>query len=222
MRTKLADRKLPNYSKGEELFNMVSHIVGGALGIVVLVLCVIKSAYNENVYGIVSSAIYGSTMIMLYTMSSLYHGLRHETSKKVFQVLDHCAIYFLIAGTYMPITLSAVREINAPLGWTLFGIEWALAALATTLTAIDIKKYEVFSMICYICMGWLILGFANVALEALTLNGFLFMLAGGILYTLGAVLYGIGKKRKYAHNIFHVFVFAGSLTQFFGILFYAL
>ncbi len=222
MRTKLADRKLPNYSKGEELFNMVSHIVGGALGIVVLVLCVIKSAYNDNVYGIVSSAIYGSTMIMLYTMSSLYHGLRHETSKKVFQVLDHCAIYFLIAGTYMPITLSAVREINEPLGWTLFGIEWGLAALATTLTAIDIKKYEVFSMICYICMGWLILGFANVALEALTLNGFLFMLVGGILYTLGAVLYGIGKKRKYAHNIFHVFVFAGSLTQFFGILFYAL
>ncbi len=222
MRTKLADRKLPNYSKGEELFNMVSHIVGGALGIVVLVLCVIKSAYNDNVYGIVSSAIYGSTMIMLYTMSSLYHGLRHETSKKVFQVLDHCAIYFLIAGTYMPITLSAVREINAPLGWTLFGVEWGLAALATTLTAIDIKKYEVFSMICYICMGWLILGFAKVALEALTLNGFLFMLAGGILYTLGAVLYGIGKKRKYAHNIFHVFVFAGSFTQFFGILFYAL
>ncbi len=222
MRTKLADRKLPNYTRGEETFNMVSHIVGGALGIVVLVLCVVKSSINGNVYGIVSSAIYGSTMIMLYTMSSLYHGLRHEMSKKVFQVLDHCAIYFLIAGTYMPITLGAVREINPALGWTLFGIEWGLAALATTLTAIDIKKYEVFSMICYICMGWLIIGFFNIALEALTLNGLLFMLAGGILYTLGAILYGIGKKRKYAHNIFHVFVFAGSLVQFFGVLFYAL
>lgn len=112
MRTKLADRKLPNYTKGEEIFNMVSHIVGAVAGIVVLVLCVIAAALNHNPYGVVGSVIYGVTMIMLYTMSSIYHGLRPGMAKKVFQVIDHCTIYLLIAGTYTPIALSAIRAVN--------------------------------------------------------------------------------------------------------------
>ncbi len=222
MRTRIDDRILPNYTRGEEIFNMVSHIVGGALGVVVLVLCVVTAAINKNVYGVVSSAIYGSSMIMLYTMSSVYHGLKHERAKKIMQVLDHCTIYFLIAGTYTPIVLSAVRQINAPLAWTMFGIEWGLAALAITLTAIDLKKYEVFSMTCYIVMGWSIIVVFDKVIQALTLYGTALVLIGGILYTIGAVLYAIGKKKKYAHNVFHVFVLFGSLLQFFGILFYAL
>lgn len=222
MRTKLADRKLPNYSRGEEIFNMVSHIVGGGAGIAVLVICIVIAVIHHNGYGIVSSVIYGAAMILLYTMSSIYHGLTNVTAKKVFQVLDHCTIYLLIAGTYTPIALSAMRVVNAPLAWAMFGIEWGLAALAITLTAIDIKKFEVFSMICYIVMGWGIIAVYKQAIEALTLQGFALLLTGGILYTVGAVLYGIGKKRKYMHNVFHVFVILGSVFQFFAIVLYAL
>lgn len=222
MRTKLTDRILPTYSKGEEIFNMVSHIVGGALGVVALTLCVIVAALHHNVLGVVSTAIYGSTMIVLYSMSSIYHGLRTGHAKKVFQVLDHCAIYLLIAGTYTPIALSALMPLNPSLAWTMFGIEWGLAALAITLTAIDLKKYQVFSMICYIGMGWGCLVMWKQTLQALQPGGVLFLLLGGLAYTLGAILYGIGKRKKNFHGVFHVFCFLGSLFHFFTILFYAL
>ena len=221
-RTKLADRKLPDYTRGEELFNMISHIVGGAFGIVVLVLCVIKAAMNGNVYGVVGSAIYGFSMIALYTISSVYHGLKTDLSKKVMQVIDHCTIYFLIAGTYTPVVLSALRVVNPAVAWTIFGIEWGFTALAVTLTAIDLKKYIVFSMTSYIVMGWAILPFYKLTIEAMTYNGFMLLLIGGICYTIGSILYGIGKKKRYMHNVFHVFVLLGSAFQFFAIIFYAL
>ncbi len=179
-RTKLAERKLPRYTRGEEIANMVTHIVGGAMGIAVLTLCVIRAAIHHNPMGVVTSAIYGATMILLYTMSSVYHGLLPSTGKKVMQVIDHCTIYVLIAGTYTPIVLASIAPKYPPLGWTLFGVEWGLAALAITLTAIDLKKYNVFSMICYIGMGWAIIFFAKQAMQALTFPGFLLLLLGGI------------------------------------------
>ena len=211
---------LPKYTKGEEIFNMVSHIVGGGLGVIVLVLCVVFSALNGSIGGVLSSVAYGVTMIMLYTMSSIYHGLKNEKAKKVFRVLDHCTIYFLIAGTYTPIAIIGLMKVDALLAWIIFGIEWGFAALAVTLTAINLKKFQVFSMICYIIMGWCIVGVYPAAIEAMTLTGFLIMFAGGILYTIGAILYGIGKKKKYMHSIFHIFVLLGSLLQFLAILFY--
>lgn len=220
-RTKLSDRQLPDYTRGEEIMNMVTHIVGGAIGIVALTLCVIFAALHGNVWGVVTSAIYGSTMIAMFTISSVYHGLKPTLGKKVMQVIDHCTIYFLIAGTYTVIALSALRPRNPWLGWCLFGFEWAMVALATTLTAIDLKKYNVFSMICYIGMGWAVIFFAGEALKALTLPGFLLLLAGGIAYTVGSVLYGLGKKRKWMHSVFHIFVDLGALLQFFAVLFYA-
>lgn len=220
-RTKLSDRKLPNYSRGEEIMNMVTHIVGGALGIVALVLCVVFAALHRNVYGVVSSAIYGFSLIALYAVSSVYHGLRPNMGKKVMQVIDHCTIYFLIAGTYTVITLSALRPVSPALGWGMFAFEWVLAAIAATLTAIDLKKYNVFSMICYIGMGWAIIPFAGTALEVLTLPGFLLLLSGGIAYTIGAVLYGIGSKMKWMHSVFHIFVVLGSLLHFLSVLLYA-
>lgn len=222
LRTKLSDRKLPNYSKGEELFNMISHIVGGVFGIIVLILCVIVSSKNNNVYGIVASVIYGVAMIILYTMSSIYHGLKDGTAKRVFQVLDHCTIYILIAGSYTPIALSSIRVINPALGWTIFGLEWGLAIIAIIFTAIDLKKYNVFSMISYIGMGWVVILFYRQTRLALTPSGFKYILLGGVFYMIGVVLYGVGKKKKYAHNVFHVFVLLGSITQFFGILLYGL
>lgn len=221
-RTRLSDRSLPDYSRGEEIMNMVTHIVGGAMGIAVLVLCVIRAALNGNVYGVVTSAIYGAMLVVMFTISSVYHGLRPNMGKKVMQVLDHCTIYFLIAGTYTVIVLSAIRPAYPVLGWCLFGLEWALAALATTLTAIDLKKYNVFSMICYIGMGWAIIPFWHQARNALTPSGFLWLLLGGIAYTIGAVLYGIGSKKSWMHSVFHIFVVLGALLQFFAILFYAL
>lgn len=222
-RTKLADRTLPDYTKGEEIFNMVSHIVGGAVGVTALVLCVIFAAVHGNVYGVVGSAIYGVTMIALYTMSSVYHGLSPKLkAKKVLQVLDHCTIYFLIAGTYTPIALCNIREYNVALGWSIFGVIWAMAALGVTLTAIDLKKYSKFSMICYLGMGWCIIFTAPLLPEILGVGGVIFLVLGGVAYTIGAVLYALGKKKKlrYIHSVFHLFVVAASILHFFCILFY--
>lgn len=221
-RTRLKDRLLPTYTGGEERFHTVSHIVGGGIGVLALVLCVVKAALDGNVSGMVSGALYGSSLIALYTMSSIYHGLHHSTAKKVFQVLDHCTIYFLIGGTYTPILLCAVRPLSAGWAWTLFGIVWGLAALATVFTAIDLKKYAVFSMCCYIGMGWCVLLAARTVIQALAPMGLFLLLSGGIAYTVGAVLYGLGKKRKYMHALFHILVIAGSVLHFLCIFLYVL
>ena len=222
-RTKLADRVLPYYTRGEEIFNMVTHIVGGALGITTIVLCVIMASSHGNVYGIITGSIYGFTMLLLYTISSLYHGLRpNTTAKKVFQILDHCTIYILIAGSYTPIALCTIRSINPASGWWIFGIIWFAAALGITLNAIDLKSTKIFSMISYLIMGWCIVFKFNLLLQAMQKGGIIFLVAGGIAYTVGAIFYGFGKKVKYFHSIFHIFIFIGSLLQFFCILFYVM
>ena len=221
-RTRLCDRALPCYTLGEERMNMISHIVGGGLGVVALVLCVLRAALYGNAWGVVGSAIYGSSLILLYTASSVYHGLRAGMGKKVMQVIDHCTIYFLIGGTYTPILFCSIRPVSPVWAWVLFGIVWGLAAMAATLTAIDLKKYAKLSMTCYIGMGWSILLAAKTAIEAIPLAGLLWCLAGGISYTVGAILYGLGKKHRYMHSIFHLFVLAGSVMQFVCIFFYVL
>ena len=200
---------------------MVTHIVGGGLGVLILLVCLVKAILAKQTLSIVGSAIFGGTMIVLYTMSSVYHGLHAGTGKKVMQVIDHCTIYFLICGTYTPIMLSGFVPTYPLLGWGLLGLEWGLAILAATLTAIDLKKYNIFSMICYICMGWAILPFAKQTVEVLTMPGFVLLLAGGISFTVGAVLYGVGSKKRWLHSVFHIFVVLGSLLQFLCILFYA-
>ena len=221
-RTKLADRMLPNYSVGEEIMNTVTHIVGGAMGVAALSLCVTFAALHRNIYGVVCSAIYGFCMIALYSVSSVYHGLKPGMGKKVMQVIDHCTIYFLIAGTYTVIALSAIRPVYPALGWGLFAFEWAMVAVAATLTAIDHHYFRVFSMICYIGMGWAVIPFWRQTMQVLTKSGFLFLLFGGIAYTIGSVLYGLGKKKKWMHSVFHIFVDLGALLQFFAVLFYAI
>ena len=222
-RTKLRDRILPKYTKGEEIFNMTSHIVGGVLGIVALVLCVVFAAVHGNGYGVVSGAIYGVTMVILYTMSSIYHGLNTKRkAKKVFQVLDHCSIYLLIAGSYTPFALCTLREYSTALGWTIFGVIWFVAILGIILNSIDIKKFRVFSMICYLVMGWCIVFKINLLPELLGTAGFVLLLLGGLAYTIGAILYGLGKKHKYMHSVFHLFILLGSLLQFFTILLYVM
>ncbi len=218
-RLKLSERKLPRYTKGEEVMNMVTHIVGGAIGILALVFGVIRA---QGAAATVGMAIYGGSMIALYALSSVYHGLRPGTGKKVLQILDHCTIYLLIAGTYTPILLAGFLPVYPGLCWGLLAAEWGIAALAVTLTAIDLKKYQVFSMVCYICLGWGIAAFLPQALQVLGRAGFAWLLAGGIAYTLGAILYGIGSKRPWFHSVFHIFVVLGSLLQLVSIYFYVL
>ena len=222
MRIPLNERNLPSYTRGEEIFHMVSHIAGGVFAFAALLLCVIKAALYDSAMAIVTSIIYGITMIVLYCMSSIYHGLKPSLGKKVLQVLDHCSIYFMIAGTYTPIVLVAMRPLYPALAWSLFGAEWALTALAVTLTAIDLKQYRVFSMVCYILMGWGIMLFFPYAMQALGNTGFWLLLSGGLSYTIGAILYAIGSKKRYFHAMFHVFVLIGSILHFLAIFLFVL
>lgn len=222
-RTKLADRVLPTYTKGEEIFNMTSHIVGAAFGLVAMILCIIVAIIHKNIYGIVSGIIYGITVILLYTMSSIYHGLGPKLKgKKVLQVLDHCSIFLLIAGSYTPFALCTLREYDNLTGWTIFTVIWILAIIGTVLNAIDLKRYKVFSMICYLLMGWCIIIKVHVLPELLTMTGFILLLLGGIVYTIGTILYGIGKKHKYIHSIFHLFILLATILQFLTIILFVM
>ena len=222
-RTPLAQRVLPDYTRGEEITNMVTHIVGGALGILALVLCPVVGASHRSGWSVVSGAIFGLSMLILYTISSVYHGLRPSLfGKRVLQVLDHCSIFVLIAGTYTPIALCPIREYSPGLGWALFGVIWALAAVGVTFNAIDLKKYDKFSMACYLLMGWAIVVRIDLVYRLIGPGGFWLLLAGGLAYTAGAALYLLGRRRRYAHSAFHVFTVVGSLLHFLCILLFVI
>lgn len=221
-RTPLRERVLPGYTRGQERANMITHIVGGGLGVIILVLALLIPALHRNIWGIVSGGIYGAAMVCLFTVSSVYHGLPLCYGKLVMQVLDHCVIYLLIAGTYTPVLLSALRPERPVLAWTLFGVEWGLAAVAAALTAIDLKKYKALSMVCYVGMGWCILLALRPVWKALGAAGFLLLLAGGVCYTVGAVVYALGKKNPRLHTVFHILTDVASVLQAAAILGYAL
>ena len=212
-RTPISERRLPFYTRGEETFNFVSHVVGGGISVILLILLILRASHRDA-WAVVSGTVYGVSLITVYTISSVYHGLRPERAKKILQVLDHCMIYFLILGSYLPVLLCAIRPTAPVAAWILFGVILALTALAVTFTAIDLKKYRVLSMICYIGLGWCIVFAAPVARRAIPLPGQLWLLAGGVAYTFGAILYGLGRKIRYMHAVFHLFVILGSLLQF--------
>jgi len=221
-RIKLKDRVLPRYSAGEEIMNMVTHIVGGGMGALGLLVCLYQVLGSGDPFAIAGALIYGCSLIALYTVSSVYHGLKPSMGKKVLQIIDHCTIYLLIAGTYTPVALCLFRPAVPVLGWGMLAFQWVLAAVAVTLTAIDLKRYNVFSMICYIGMGWAVLPFLGLTRNLLGQMGFLLLLLGGIAYTVGAVLYGIGSKKPWFHSVFHIFVVLGSVLQLLCVAFYVL
>ncbi len=221
-RTPLAERTLPNYTRGEEIANMVTHIVGGGMGVVILFITIITCAFKGNIWGVVSSFVYGISIIALYTVSSVYHGLKPCLGKKVMQVIDHCTIYLLIVGTYTPILLCAMRPVYPLTAWLVFAGEWLCAAVAATFTAIDHNKYKKLSMFFYLLMGWLVVFAAKPTFEVLGFAGVMWILSGGISYTIGAVLYALGGKKPVLHTVFHIFVVIGTLLQAIGILFYVL
>lgn len=221
-RTKLRDRLLPHYTLAEELVNAISHGAGALLGIVVLIMCTVKACHTQNLYAIIGSVIYGICMITLYAVSCVYHALRPGTAKKVMQILDHCTIYILIAGTYTPILLTGFIPTAPVAGWLLLGVQWGVTALAIALNAVDLKRFRVFSYTAYIVLGWSIIFFVPVALRVLKAQALWLILLGGISYTVGAVLYAIGSKKPWYHSVFHIFVVLGSFLQFLGIYLYVL
>ena len=214
--------ELPARTRGEELINMTSHIVGGAFGFIALLACVIVAAFHQNVLGVVSGIIYGFSVILLFAMSSIYHGLKKELPKKVFRVLDYCTIYILIAGTYTPILLGEFRRAYPFDAWLIFSAIWGLALIGITLTAIDRKKFAPFSIVCYLGMGWMALFCIHRLVEVLGATFFVLILVGGVLYTLGVVFYGLGKQKKYMHSVFHFFVIFASVTHSVAIAVYVM
>lgn len=213
---------LPSYTKNEETFNMITHIVGGGIGVIVLLVCVIIAAYNQNMWGVASGLVYGFSVVLLFTMSSIYHGLNIGLPKRVFRILDHCTIYILIAGTYTPIMMTHFREEYPTEAWLVMAVIWGLAVVGITLNAIDLKRFTVLSVVCYLGMGWAAIFKIHQLISVLGSTFFILILIGGILYTVGVLFYATGKKKKYMHSVFHLFVIAASITHSVAIMLFVM
>ena len=212
--------KKVKYTLGEEIVNAITHGIGVLFGIVALIMTIIFSVKHNNTFGLVSSIIYGASMIFMFTTSCIYHALSPNIKgKKILRIIDHCDIYVFIAGCYTPFCLSAI---GGTIGWTIFGINWGCALIGVLLNSINLEKFKIPSFIMYLIMGWMII-FSFKPLSAnLQPMGVNLLLLGGIIYTMGAVLYLIGSKIKYFHSVFHIFVLLGAIAQFFSILLYSI
>lgn len=202
------------YTLGEEIFNSVSHGTGGALSVAGTVVLIVCAAIYSDALGVVSSCIYGASLIILYTMSTLYHAITNEKAKKFFRIMDHNTIFFLIAGTYTPITLSFLR---GAVGWILFAVVWLAAIVGIVLNSIDLERFRKPSVVCYVLMGWVIIFAVKPLITSVPTISLVFLLAGGIFYTVGIIFYAI-KKIKYFHSVWHLFTVAGSVFHYFAIL----
>ncbi|MCH5297955.1 MAG: hemolysin III family protein [Ruminococcus sp.] len=206
--------KFKKYTLGEEIFNSVSHGVGAGLSIAGTVVLIVSAVIHTNVWGIVSSCIYGATLIILYTMSTLYHSLTNEKAKSFFRIMDHNTIFLLIAGTYTPITLYYLGDVT---GWILFSIVWGAAVFGIIINSINLEKARIPSIFCYVAMGWVIIFAIKPLIAAMTFISLVFLIIGGVLYTLGIIFYAV-KKVKYFHSVWHLFTVSGSVFHYFSIL----
>lgn len=198
-------------------FNSISHLAGTVLAIGGTAALVVVASLRGDVWKIVSVSIYGATLILLYLASTLYHGVRGVNT--VLRKMDHGAIYLLIAGSYTPFALVTLR---GPVGWTLFGLVWGLALAGIAIEVRLADRWRILPVILYVLMGWLVVFILKPLLRALPLNGFWWLLAGGLLYTGGIVFYALEGKLPYSHGIWHLFVLGGSVTQFIAVFFYVL
>lgn len=210
---------LPDYTIGEELISSISHGVGAALSIVATVLSIIKAASSGLAVEVVSAVLFGIMMTLLYTMSCIYHALPRSNAKRVFRVFDHCTIFLLIAGTYIPVLLVSIGGL---IGWIYLAIIVVSSVVGIIFNAIDVDKYEKVSLFCYIFMGWIIVFAFKPLASAINHKGISLLVAGGIVYTIGAVLYKIGDEKRYFHSIWHFFVLGGTILHFFTIYLYVL
>lgn len=204
------------YSAKEEKANAISHGFGIVLSLAALVLLVVIACQEGNGWHIVSFSIFGSALLLLYTCSTLLHAFQTPRVKDVFEVLDHAAIYVLIAGSYTPYLLVTLR---GALGWTYFGVIWGLAILGIVLKVYYVKRFVLVSTLCYILMGWLIVAAFKPLYENLALGGIIWLVAGGLLYTFGSIFY-VWRRIPYHHAIWHVFVLAGSACHFISVFGY--
>lgn len=206
------------YTLGEEIFNSTSHAIGAILSILALIIMIWLSVSTKNTVGVISSIVFGFTLILLYTSSTLYHALTNKTAKKVFQIFDHCSIYLLIAGSYTPF---ALMVIGGSKGWIIFGIIWLCAVLGIILNSINLKKFQLFSIVLYVGMGWTAIFYIKDIFASLDLGGIILLAVGGVLYTLGIIFYLV-KKIKYFHSIWHLFVLAGSMCHVLCVILFVL
>jgi hemolysin III len=202
------------YSLGEEIANSVSHGVGALLAIGGLAVLTTLAALRGNAWHIVGCSVFGASLVLLYTASTLYHGIRHPRAKKILRAIDHSAIFLLIAGTYTPFTLVNIR---GPWGWSLFGVIWGLAALGIALQMGVLRRGAAASVLLYVGMGWTVMVAIKPLLDTVTAGGFLLLLAGGVAYTAGIVFYA-WRRLPYHHAVWHGFVLMGSAFHFFAVL----
>ena len=214
----MKNKHITYYDLSEEKINIITHAIGLLLSIAALVLLILHASSNGSARHIVSFTIFGASMILLYSASTLYHYSQTPNLRRKLNILDHASIYVLIAGTYTPFTLVTLK---GALGWTIFGITWGIALIGIFLKLFYTGKYDKISTIAYVAMGWIIIFAVKPLIENLPLNGLYWLLAGGIFYTIGAILYSI-KKIKFNHAIFHIFVLLGSFSHFMAIYFYVL
>jgi len=201
---------------GEEIANAVSHGVGSLLAIAACVIVIVRAAMHGTAMGVVGACIYGASLILLYTFSSLYHSLTNATAKSVFRIFDHCSIFLLILGTYTPICFTILR---GTVGWTLFGINTFCTVLGITFNSINLNRFSKPSLVLYLLMGWSVVTSIGKVIASVPKSGMVFLVIGGLLYTIGIVFYKL-KKVKYMHFVWHLFVLGGSITHYFFVLFY--
>ena len=207
-----------HYPPLEEAINVVSHAAGLLLGVVGFVFLLLRSIQHGDSLGITGFAVFGASLVVLYAASTIYHSSRDELRRAKFRTLDHAAIYVLIAGTYTPF---ALVTLNGPVGWTLFGVTWGMAAVGITLKLFFTGRYDLLSTLMYLFMGWVILFAIRPLVEAFSGHGMAWLVAGGIAYTLGAIFYSI-RRLPFSHAIFHLFVLVGSVCHFISVYFFVL
>ena len=208
---------IPRYTLGEELVNSISHGIGAALAIAGLVLLVIRS---HTATGVVTSILYSVILLIMYTISCIYHALSPRLKgKEVLRNIDHSNVLLTVAGTYTPIALCLLK---GSLGWTVFTIVWCITAIAITFNSINIEKYQKICLICNLIVGWSALLIIKKLIESCPIEGLILLIGGGIVYTIGAVLYVLGKKYRYVHSLFHFFILVASILHYFFIYFYVI
>ncbi len=209
-------KKYNTQSLGEEIANAVSHGVGSLLSIAAAVVLIVRAAFLSDAMGVVGACIFGASLILLYTFSSIYHSLTNFKAKYVFQIFDHCSIFILILGTYTPICFTVLRGVQ---GWVLFGINAFCTVVGIVFNSINLKKWSKLSLLLYVIMGWSVLVSCKTVLKITPPGGLALLVTGGVLYTVGIVFYKM-KKVKYMHFVWHLFVLAGSILHYFYVLFY--
>ncbi len=218
MTAEIAPRPHHRYPPAEELVNVISHAVGLVLGIAAFVLLVLRAADYGDAWHVASFAVFGGSLVVLYTASTIYHSSRDAIRRARLRTFDHAAIYVLIAGTYTPFTLITLE---GPIGWTLFGVTWGMAAVGITLKLYFTGRYDLLSTLMYLFMGWVMMFAVQPLVEAFSADGMVWLIAGGIAYTLGAICYSI-RRIPFGHAIFHLFVLGGSACHFVAVYFFVL